>query len=123
MKIYDSYRKAASQMKITATLLTLFALFSPTIPAQEYVQWELPEGTIVRLGKGSMNAIQYAPNRARLAVATSIGIWLYDTTTYYREVALLTGHTDMVESITFSPDRKNPCQWESGRDGAPVKNH
>ena len=77
-------------MKITVTLLTLFVLFLPTTPAQEYAQWHLPKGAIARLGKGSLNEIQYSPDGARLAVATSIGIWLYDTTTN-REVALLTG--------------------------------
>ena len=35
--------------------------------------------------------------------ASSIGIWLYDTGTY-QEVALLTGHTDSVSSVAFSPD-------------------
>ena len=32
-----------------------------------------------------------------------IGIWIYDTATY-QEIALLTGHTDEVYSVVFSPD-------------------
>ena len=39
----------------------------------------------------------------RLAVASSIGIWLYDAHTG-AEVNLLTGHTDRVLSVSFSPD-------------------
>ena len=41
----------------------------------------------------------YSPDGTRLAVASSIGIWLYDTATHQvgnsrnGEVALLTGHT------------------------------
>jgi WD40 repeat protein len=103
MPIYNIRRKAGFQMKITMTLLTFFALFSPITPAQESTHLNLPEGAVARLGKGSINAVQYSPDGARLAVATSIGIWLYDTTTY-REVALLAGHTDDGYDVAFSPD-------------------
>ena len=41
----------------------------------------LPEGAIVGLGKGYINDIAYSPDGAKLAVATSIGVWLYDTAT------------------------------------------
>ena len=91
-------------MKITMTLLTLFALFSPITLAQKSAQLNLPEGAIARLGKGSLNEIQYSPDGARLAVATSIGIWLYDTMPL-REVALFAGrHKGGVLSVAFSPD-------------------
>ena len=91
-------------MKITMTLLTFFGLFSPITLAQESTQLNLPEGAIARLGKGKINKIQYSPDGARLAVATSIGIWLYDTTTL-REVALFAGrHKGGVLSVAFSPD-------------------
>ena len=36
-------------------------------------------------------------------MASRIGIWFYDTATY-QEVALLTGHGDDVNSLSFSPD-------------------
>lgn len=90
-------------MKTTVTLLILFALFSPNTFAQDYTQWSLPEGATARLGKGSINEIQYSPDGTRLAVASSIGIWLYDAQTY-QEKALLTGHTRWVTSVAFSPD-------------------
>ena len=90
-------------MKVTATVLMLLVLFLPNIPAQEFTQWHLPEGAVARLGKGSINAVQYSPDGSRLAVATSIGIWFYDTTTG-QEVALLTDHTEQVTSVAFSPD-------------------
>ena len=90
-------------MKITITFLMLLVLFLPYTPAQEYTRWNLPEGAVARLGKGSINGIQYSPDGAHLAVATSIGIWLCDTTTY-QEVALLAGHTGSVTSIAFSPN-------------------
>ena len=92
-------------MKITAILLMLLALFSPTTPAQDYSQLNLPEGAVARLGKGRLTEIQYSPDGTRLAVASTIGIWLYDTTTN-REAALLTGHTARVVSVAFSTDGK-----------------
>ena len=45
----------------------------------------------------------YSPDGTRLAVASGIGIWLYDAHTG-DEVSLLTGHTDRVTSVSFSPD-------------------
>ena len=86
-------------MKITVTLLILFTLFSLNTFAQDYTQLNLPEGAKVRLGKGWINDIAYSPDGTRLAVAGSIGIWLYDTAAY-QEIALLTGHTG-VGSIAY----------------------
>ena len=86
------------------TLIFVTLLFLPNIFAQDYTQWGLPEGAKVRLGKGRISGnIAYSPDGTRLAVASGIGIWLYDAGTY-QEVALLTGHTDSVSSVAFSPD-------------------
>ena len=79
-------------MKITATFLTLFVLCLPHAYPQEYTQLNLPEDAIARRDTGRISEIRYSPDGTRLAVASSIGIWLYDTTTY-QEVALLTEHT------------------------------
>ena len=51
------------------------------MPAQDYTKWKLPEGAKARLGKGRINEIKYSSDSRRLAVASSIGIWLYDTRT------------------------------------------
>jgi WD40 repeat protein len=91
-------------MKTTATLPILFALFLLNGCDQDYTQqWSLPALAKARLGKGSITEIKFSPDGARLAVASSIGIWFYDTGTY-QETALLTGHTDWVSSVSFSPD-------------------
>ena len=69
----------------------------------------LPDGAIVRLGKGGVSyrdrGIAFSPNGRRLAVATSMGVWLYDAETF-DELALLTGHTEEVTVVAFSPDGK-----------------
>ena len=83
--------------------LFVSALCLPHSYAQDSQQWGLPEWAKARLGKGGINDIQYSPDATRLAVASSIGIWLYDTTTH-QEVALLAGHTGSVRSVAYSPD-------------------
>jgi len=71
--------------------------------AQESMQWHLPEDAKVRLGKGNISEIRYSADGAILVVATGIGIWLYDTTTY-QEIGLLTAHTSAVKCLAFSPE-------------------
>ena len=83
-------------------LFLTFALLVPNAPAQDYTKWHLPEGATARLGKGSINEITYSADGSRLAVASSIGIWIYDAQTG-KELDLL-GHTDGVRSLCFSPD-------------------
>ncbi len=73
--------------------------------AQDYTKWSLPEGATARLGKGRVFEIEYSPTGTVLAVAGSIGIWLYDVQTG-KELDLLTGHTDNLYSISYSPDGK-----------------
>ena len=67
---------------------------------ETYPQWELPKAAKARLGKGDINAIQFSPDGAQLAVGTDIGVWLYDAKTG-KEISLFAG---ICESIAFSPD-------------------
>lgn len=85
----------------------------------EYTTWGLPDGAKYRLGKGAIAAIQFSPDGSLLAVASSVGIWLYDAATG-KELALLPRHRDgfnvsatsatggafIKNSLTFSPDSK-----------------
>lgn len=77
--------------------------FLPSSFAQNYTRLGLPEGAIARFGKGYINDVKYSPDGTRLAVATSIGVWLYDTSTD-TELNLLTEGQDYVQAIAFSPD-------------------
>ena len=85
------------------SLLLVYVLVLQNSVAQDNTKFNLPEGATARLGKGWISEIAYSPDGTLLAVAGSIGIWLYDTATH-QEVALLTGHTSKVSSIAFSPD-------------------
>ncbi len=71
--------------------------------APDSLQWHLPEGAKARLGKGGINKIAYSPDGKRLAVASSIGVWIYDADRG-KELDLLTEHTNWVQSIAFNPN-------------------
>ena len=90
-------------MKMTVTLLLLLSLFSVNTFAQDSPQWHLPEGAKARLGKGAIKQIIYSPDGNRLAVASGIGIWIYDAHTG-KALDLLMGHREVVNSVAFSPD-------------------
>jgi len=62
----------------------------------------LPEGAVARLGKGSVNEIAFSPDGKILAIASSIGVWLYDVKTFV-EIGLLETE-EFVRSVAFSPD-------------------
>ena len=88
-------------------LTAMFVVLTLTtnIFAQDSPQWHLPEGAKARIGKGRVNEVKCSPDGTKLAVASSIGIWIYDAQTG-EEIDLLTGHTDSVYSVAFSPDGK-----------------
>ena len=71
--------------------------------AEDTSRWPLPENAKARIGKGWITEIQYSPDNTRLAVASTIGVWMYDARSG-EELSLLTGHTRIIRSISFSPD-------------------
>ena len=78
--------------------------------ADDYQKWCLPEGATMRIGKGKVYDIAISPDGKQLAVASAIGLWLYDAQTY-KELALLTGNLEKVPPepfirVAFSPDGK-----------------
>ncbi len=93
---------------------------TPITPVEsgDYPTWHLPDGAMIRLGKGHMGkgdrALAFSPNGQRLAVASGIGVWLYDVGTS-SERALLTGHRDEVTSVSFS--RNGVILASGSRDG------
>jgi len=71
--------------------------------AQDSTQWQLPEGAKMRLGKGGINDITFSRDGTQFAVATIIGIWIYNAHTG-EELALLTEHEQEVKAVEFSTD-------------------
>ena len=102
------------QSKFRIYFFTLICLFLQTgllLPqvsvAQDYMKWGLPEGAIIRLGKGLMGgsdrAIAFSPDGEHLAVASGVGIWIYDVDTA-RELKLLIEEATLIRSVAYSPD-------------------
>ncbi len=79
----------------------------PPIAGGNYQTWHLPDGALTRWGTGRISeldrGIAFSPDGQIVAVASAIGVWLYDVATA-RERALLTGHAGAVQSVAFSPD-------------------
>ena len=72
--------------------------------AQEYTaQWHLPEGAKARLGRGKLNNIIFSRDGTRVAVSTSIGIWVYDVQT--REAVSLFAEIQTGEKERFLPSK------------------
>ena len=90
--------------KVYLIVLFLILLYQPQNAfTQDYTTWELPEGAKARLGKGGINDITGTQDGTLLAVASKIGIWIYDVQTG-EELALLTGHIGEANRVAFSPD-------------------
>ena len=81
---------------------------TPEMPIMggDYRTWHLPDGVIARLGKGAIGesdrAVAFSPDGQCLAVASGIGVWLYEVATS-RLLALLSSER-VVHSVVFSPD-------------------
>ncbi len=93
------------RLVLKCILLFISILFVSNGFAQDTPQWNLPEGAKARIGKGRANDIALSPDGTQLAVATGMGVWLYNASTG-TEIALLTGHTDRVNSVVYSPNGK-----------------
>ena len=87
---------------IILSILIAFTITSVCL-SQDSGQLNLPDGAKMRLGKGRANGIAYSPDSKTLAVATDIGIWIYDVQTT-EALHLLSGHTRAVRSIDFNAD-------------------
>lgn len=82
-------------------LLLSTSLFLPNSFAQNSTQWELPLGATARFGKGWVRDIEFSPFSDQLAVATTIGVWIYDVRTG-EERALFSGIMGGANAISYS---------------------
>ncbi|MCY3764095.1 MAG: hypothetical protein OXH06_01555, partial [Gemmatimonadetes bacterium] len=73
--------------------------------ALDYPTWHLPRGAALRLARGaigeSQRAVAFSPDGRLVAVASGIGVWLYNVENPKRFTLLPSG---VVHSVSFSPD-------------------
>ena len=67
--------------------------------------WALPEGAIARLGRGDVCDMAFSPDGQYFAVASAIGLWLYELPTL-SPVALWDTERGMIDAVVFSPDSR-----------------
>lgn len=88
----------------TLAILTIISCLSSSFGENEpSLQIGLPEGATARLGKGTISKIAYSPDGTRLAVGSSIGVWIYDAES---NKALDLFPMYGVSCLAFSPDGK-----------------
>ena len=98
---------------ILTVLSTIFAFTLNTF-AQDHTRWGLPEDAKVRFGKGGNGEIAYSPDSSKLAVASSIGVWIYDAHTG-EELDLYIGHTAGVYKRSVQSGWEVAHKWKSGQ--------
>ena len=67
----------------------------------------------IRLGKGSLTGpVAYSPDGARLAVASSLGIWLYDTDDIFKRVPCSYETHGLDRQYGIQSEWLDACDWE-----------
>ena len=71
--------------------------------AEDVTRWNLPEKAKARFGKGRVRELTYFPDGTRLAVWSTIGIWIYDVRTG-AEIELFAQDAAEAIGMALSPD-------------------
>lgn len=85
------------------TFFVVYSIVTPNAFSEGHTRWSLPTGAKARFGKGRIYDIKYFPNGNKIAVATTVGTWIYDVLTG-EEIDLLPAHTGYVRSVAVSSD-------------------
>ena len=92
----------------TKHIIMIYLIFITLITAsfaQDNAQVELPENAIARLSKGGIDIIKFSPDGTRLAIGTSIGVWIYNVENE-SATALPVGNIRYFNTLAFSTDGK-----------------
>ena len=87
------------------TIIIALVCCSP-LTAQDNPQIGLPEEVIARIGKGSLGEVHFSPDGSKLAISTSIGIWLHDPETGKALELLSRSHITRPYAFAYAPDGK-----------------
>lgn len=83
------------------TYLLLLNLLLSLVYAQDGSELGLPKGAIERFGKGWVRDIEFSPDGNQLAVATTTGIWIYDSYTG-KQINRFEGYMGGANAISYS---------------------
>lgn len=85
------------------TLLSL-PIYLGTTAIADIAQWHLSELVFARLSKGPIkDIIAYSPDGKHLAVASEIGVWIYDAQTGIEQALIPAAQGNVIRRIAFSP--------------------
>lgn len=97
---------------LTITALLLIIACSSIAQEQTPSDLKLPKGAIARLGKGKLRSVQYSPDGTQLAVGSTIGTWIYDTTTW-QPINLLTKNDVGATHFDYHPTDNTLVTYDS----------
>ena len=86
---------------VVGFLLTV-GMFLPNLLAQTSTELSLPSGAIASFGKGWIHDMEFSPHSDQLAVATTIGVWIYDARTG-KERPPFSGIMGGANAVSYSP--------------------
>ncbi len=69
---------------------------------------------LLRLGRGTVEAVTLSPDGNRLALGGTLGVWVYDAHSL-EPMQLLHGHADRVTAVAWSPDARQiaSASWDA----------
>ena len=85
--------------------LLMSTLFLFNAFAQVHTELDLPDGAKARFGKGWVRDIEFSPDGNQLAVATTTGIWIYDSHTG-KQINRFEGHMGGANALSYSRNGK-----------------
>ena len=93
-------------MKLTrALILTMFflsILFHANVSAQDYTQWNLPEGATARLGKGTITGdIQYSPDGKLARALPVLSVFGFTMLKHIKKLTCSSGRQRRSQSLHF----------------------
>ena len=106
-----------STLTFISAVLFISTLFLPSTFGQDYMQWKLPDGAKMRLGKGKIanfeglstdigraRSYQFSPDGTQLAVMSLIGIWVYDVQTGKESTLAIERMNGVTDDIALNPN-------------------
>ena len=77
----DGQTLASGSSDSTILLWDVSPYLTPDASHKAYTRWGLPDGALLRLGRGALDGFAFTPDGQWLTLSSSVGIWYYDAVT------------------------------------------